>query len=194
MRSFRWAIYVAFVDFLNVMLCVFVLLLSTMRADHAAHMGNVVLPTVGLVTLTWPGKSATDLDLWVKGPDGRIVGYPAKDGIYMHLNRDDMGSASNTFSLNGKPVTVHRNVENVEIERWVPGEWVINVHYYFGTVPSEMATVKVVKLNPYQVIYEGKLPVASNQEETFVSFVVNADGTISDRHTDLQIPFRKQVK
>lgn len=166
-------------------------LIAAAQMHPQSDQGNVKLRTQGLITLTWADGSYTDLDLWVRGPGNTIVGYPSKDGRFMHLDRDDLGLSSNTFTLNGQTQTVPQNTENISVQKWVTGEWVVNVHYYSGAAPLQKATIKVMALSPYRVIYQGTLPVAGQQEETFVSFYVEPDGTITDVRSDLQIPFRR---
>lgn len=196
MRERKGILFVGLADmmgaFLVIAFVLFALALAAVKA-HSTH-GNVKLRTQMLITLRWSDNSATDLDLWVRGPDGTVVGYPAKDGGYMHLDRDDLGITNDTFIVNGQPETIHQNTENVSVIRLLPGEWVVNVHYFNGTVPSEPATITVVALSPYRVVFKGTLPVSYHQERTFVSFVANRDGSISDIRTDLNIPIRRLVK
>lgn len=196
MRERKGILFVGLADmmgaFLVIAFVLFALALAAVRA-HSAH-GNVKLHTQMLITLQWGGMSRVDLDLWVRGPDGTVVGYPSKDGRYMHLDRDALGVRSNTFVVNGETQVIPENVENVSVTQLLPGEWVVNVHYYAGKVPVEPATITVVALSPYRTVFKGTLPVANQQEITFVSFVAHRDGSISDIRTDLQIPIRRLVK
>lgn len=196
MGEWRASIFSAVADMLGALLVVVLVLFAVAFANiHTkdAH-GNVTLRTQLLATMTWENGSSTDLDLWGRGPVGSVVGYPSKDNGYMHLDRDDLGTSSDTITVNGQRVAVSQRVENISVAKLLPGEYVFNVHYYSGSVPVEHPVLTVVQLSPYREVFRGSVPVSFWQEVTFVSFVVQQDGTITDVRTDVQIPLRSSVQ
>jgi hypothetical protein len=81
--------------------------------------------TYGLyaVTLTWPRSCDSDLDLYVREPDGKIVWYAGKDATVAHLEHDDLG-------LGGTGYAKGPNFERTVIRGVQPGEYTVTVHVY----------------------------------------------------------------
>lgn len=104
-----------FVDALLIMLMVLVLLPHKPELDieDDARAGDLV------VQIWWTECSRTDVDLWVKSPGDRPVGYSRLRGVHVSLLRDDVG-------------------HDEGCERWelassrtlTDGEWIVNVHLY----------------------------------------------------------------
>ena len=184
--------FVVFTDLLFNLLfgIIYLFVLAFIQIHPPAHQADVKMQTQAIIQLNWDSKSSTDLDLWVRGPDGTVVGYPMKDGRYMHLDRDDLGASNDTIKVNGVEQVIPINEENLSVTDLIPGEYVVNVHYYHGTAPIENPTISIQVMNPYRIIWKGTLPIVNQQEETFVSFVVYPDGSISDIRTDIQVPIR----
>lgn len=84
-------------------------------AKSAEPPGNV------LVEVRWPDNMAADVDAWVRGPDGNVVGYSAKSGPLFNLLRDDLGTAGDIDSL---------NYETLYSRGILAGEYIINLHLY----------------------------------------------------------------
>ena len=151
-----------------------------------------------IVTLAWPDHHNSDVDLWVKDPLGGVVGYTSKEQNFTTLERDDIGSNRDQHTDNaGRIVYNPKNYEIVTVRGIIPGEWVVNVHYYAsraiplnhvsGAVTPPYAsvkkipvniTIKVVKLNPtYKIISEKTIILTYEKEErTMARFILNDDG------------------
>ena len=84
-----------------------------------------------LIILTWPEGNMSDIDLWVMDPLGQTVSFRGRDRGLMHLDRDDLGNSNDTIILaDGRTIKSEQNQEIVTIRGWVPGEWVVNAHFY----------------------------------------------------------------
>ena len=71
----------------------------------------------------------------------------------------------------------------------VPGEYIVNVHFYSdysehanytrGPMPPLEVKVAVHKVNPYSIVWEGKKSFTrKGQEETFIRFTMDKDGFV----------------
>jgi len=162
-----------------------------------------------VIILEWDHDAADDLDLYVQDPMGDIVSFRLPRWGFMHLDKDDLGKANDTVvNADGSRSTVMINREVVTIRGIVPGEFIINAHYYstrdysgsvrteFGDTkiaadkPKKELTVKVElhKVTPYTILWTGeKKFTQKGQEETFLRFSVDKKG-------DLVLPFRFEEK
>lgn len=98
--------------------------------------GNVIIEA------QWRDGIDADVDLWIKGPGDRPVGYSNKAGKVFNLLRDDLGKAQDATDLNYE-VAYSRGMP--------PGEYIANVHMYRGvgvTYPIEVKVVASVKATP----------------------------------------------
>jgi hypothetical protein len=91
--------------------------------------GNVIIEA------QWADSLDADVDLWVKAPGDKPVGYSNKSGAVFNLLRDDLGKAQD----------VTDNNYEVAYSRGMPaGEYVANVHMYRGIGVTYPVTVKLV--------------------------------------------------
>ena len=161
-----------------------------------------------VIILEWNHDAADDLDLYVQDPMGDIVSFRLPRWGFMHLDKDDLGKANDTVvNADGSRSTVMINREVVTIRGIVPGEYIINGHYYstrdysgrpveFGETkiaankPKKNLTVKVElhKVTPYTILWTGqKQFTQKGQEETFLRFRIDSKG-------NLILPFRFEEK
>ena len=74
-----------------------------------------------MVEIRWPDRLDTDVDLWVRAPGDKPVGYSNKGGSVFNLLRDDRGHLHDASNLNYE----------VSYSRGAPvGEYVVNLHLY----------------------------------------------------------------
>jgi hypothetical protein len=158
--------------------------------------GDVPAKAEYLFTLAWPDNDPNDIDLWVQNPAGEVVWFRNRESGLMYLDRDDRGISNNSVEVNGRTVVNPIRQEVVTLRGIVPGEYVINAHYYDGTKdrpagtsarlgqPVEV-TLTVVKVNPRaEVVFYGQHTLARPGEEaTLVRFGVRADGSAGDMST-----------
>ncbi|GEM_PF-1320439 len=194
----KYSTNLGFVDLLFNLLVGFVslLLIAFLLINPIADKGKIDPKSEFLVILTWPDRSIMDIDLWVRGPkDDDIVSFKRKDANWMVLERDDLGISNDFVMVDGIPTKILRNIETISINTFVPGEYVVNVHHYNtnkeiqeGEIYPTPVQVEIIKLNPYRVIYTGRVSLTFRQEHTIATFLMDKKGKISDLRTDIQIP------
>lgn len=165
--------------------------LAFMLINPISKEASIDPPVVLTVEMSWNDKSDRDIDLYVRGPNGSIVYFGNKDGSYMYLDRDDLGTNNDTYTLNGEEVVVQRNFEMVTVSQLVPGEYVINVHYFSSKGGSEIVDVRTTNISPYKIVSDRSVEILPREEKTIVSFYVETDGTITDVRSDLDIFLRR---
>ena len=152
-----------------------------------------------VVVMEWDKEAKGDIDLYVEDPLGAKCSFRQTVANFMHLDKDDLGSANDTVvNADGTVSTVKINREVITIRGIIAGEYIINAHYYsereysgmgnrieMGTSArkkkSKEVTVKVElhKVNPYTIMWVGEKKFHSKgQEETFVRFRLDKDGKV----------------
>lgn len=149
-----------------------------------------------VIILEWDHDALDDIDLHVQDPLGDRVSFRLPRINFMHLDKDDLGTRNDTIiNADGTESTVEINREVVTIRGIMPGEYIINAHYYstrqYGHVnigetfrkeeDAKVLTVKVElhKVTPYKIMWVGeKSFVSKGQEETFLRFKLDKDGNI----------------
>ena len=190
MRQFNTNL--AFVDLLFNLLVGFTSLfvISFMLINPIAKSGVVEPPVLLLAEATWPPESESDIDMYMRGPNGVTVYFANRDASYMVLERDDLGHSNDTYMVNGEEFVIKRNYEMISITALPPGEYVLNVHNFSNdgeTIPVE---VSLKRLSPFSNLYNNTVYVDPKKETTVISFVVDSNGEISDLRTDIAIPLR----
>ncbi len=181
-RSVAWD---PFTDLLFNTLLGFTLLflVAIMYMNPIAKQGVINPKAEYIITITWPDNDAADIDAWVEEPSGGLIWFRAREVGLVHLDRDDRGLLNDTFNGNGRTVKNPLNQEIVTIRGVIPGEYIVNVHYY-ATESGEPVPVgvRVDKVNPsLEVIYYDTLTLAKKGDEhTAVRFNIGADGSVSN--------------
>ena len=140
----------------------------------------------------------------------------------MYLDKDDLGFANDVVKYeDGTTKKVNINREVVTIRGIIPGEYIINAHYYSARewtrlgqlttnsndIPSrkidskgDPLTVKIElhRVDPYKIMWVGeKKFFRKGQEETFVRFTIDPDGDqIGDfeyEEKKFVIPYQRHV-
>ncbi len=166
----------------------FLFLVAIMFLNPPAKSGVIDPKAEYIITVKWPDFSEDDLDIWVEDPQGRVVWFRSMSQGFMHLERDDRGVINDTIVVDGREITNPLNQEVVTIRKVVPGEYVVNLHYYqSASRQSVTAEVRVVKVNPkLEVIYYGNVDLQhAGDERTAVRFRIRENGTISSVNTSL---------
>lgn len=193
----KYSSNLAFVDLLFNLLVGFTSLfvIAFLLINPIAKSGTVDPPVRLMVEMSWDKDSPTDIDLYVKGPDGKVVFYRNKTNGYITLKRDDRGSVTDTFVVAGKNVTVARNYEITTMTTLPDGDYVIGVHFYSNALVNQVeeVNVRVLDLQHYGVQYEGSVTVGLRQERTVLVFRV-VDGVIVDKRTDITVRLRGKEK
>ena len=171
----------------------FIIALLAMN-PKALKSGDIPAKAEFIITLSWPDLNPNDLDLWVQGPSGESVWFRNREADLMHLDRDDRGNSNNTIMVNGNKVINPLRQEVVTIRSIVPGEYVVNAHYYETkeidrndpkTGQPVEATLSVIKVNPKaEVVYYGQATLESRGKEvTMARFSVTPTGGVDNVNT-----------
>ena len=153
-----------------------------------------------VVVLEWDHDQPDDIDLYVQDPTKTKVHFRLPVTNFMYLDKDDLGYANDIVkNVDGTITKVNINREVVTIRGIIPGEYIINAHYYSarnwtgqGTFRNtadivsktrkpikKQLTVKIElhKVDPYKIWWIGeKTFTHKGQEETFVRFTIDQEG------------------
>jgi hypothetical protein len=161
----------------------FFFILAVLFMNPVAKKGIIDPKAEYLITVTWPDNNPDDIDAWVEDPNGELVWFRSRDAGLIHLDRDDRGLLNDTLEINGEIVKNPLNQEVVTVRGVVPGEYIVNVHYYATETDKPVpVTVRVDKVNPsLEVIYYDTLTLdKKGDEKTALRFRINQDGRVSD--------------
>ena len=146
-----------------------------------------------VVVMEWDHEAPDDIDLYVQDPTQSKVHFRLPITNFMYLDKDDLGYANDIVkNVDGTITKVNINREVVTIRGIIPGEYIINAHYYSqrkwendgrlntnAKPEGKNLTVKIElhKVNPYKIWWMGeKTFTHRGQEETFVRFTLDPDG------------------
>ena len=156
-----------------------------------------------VVVMEWDHDQPDDIDLYVQDPTNSTVHFRLPIANFMYLDKDDLGFANDIVkNVDGTITKVNINREVVTIRGIIPGEYIINAHYYSarkwtgrtlatnmnnggvaelgkGKSTGKKLTVKIElhKVDPYKIWWMGeKTFTRRGQEETFVRFIIDPDG------------------
>lgn len=96
---------------------------------------ETVAPGNVMIEARWGDDIDADVDLWVKGPQDRPVGYSNLAGDVFNLLRDDIGFRNDASQL---------NYENAYSRGIVAGEYSVNLHMYYNRADSWPVPVTVL--------------------------------------------------
>jgi hypothetical protein len=188
----RYKSTLAFVDLLFNILVGFIMLflIAFLLINPVSKKKDVESQSRFLIIMTWSDKSASDIDLWVKLPDGCFVGFSHKECGVVHLDRDDLGHTNDTtVNIDGKQILVNKNTETISIRGPLVGRLYVSAHFYRraeNTDPKGQPIeiqVKLVKVTPYTEIYNVKKVLLAEGDEAFIpTFEITSEGKIVDIH------------
>lgn len=194
----KYSSNLAFVDLLFNLLIGFtcLLVLAFLLINPIADEGKIDPVSEFIITFQWDENSPVDIDGWMRGPEGTIVGFRAKDGQWMNLERDDLGIDNDYYMINGVAKILRRNIETISINAKVPGEYVVNVHNYShksrklpeGEEYPTPVRIDIIKLNPYRLVLTREVSVGFREESTMATFVIDENMNVEDIRTDIQVP------
>jgi hypothetical protein len=153
---------------------------------NARKGGDVPAKAEFMVTVSWPDNNPNDVDTWVMEPGGKTLWFRQRDAGMLHLDRDDRGAKNNSVLVNGKLITSAIRQEIVTLRGIVPGEYVVNAHYYdSGDQQPVDVSVMVVKVNPQaEIVYTGTQQIPrKGDERTLVRFTLDESGQVLDLST-----------
>jgi hypothetical protein len=159
--------------------CVLLAMMLVSVFDEPKPSAGVLTPKAEfLAELTWDDGSSSDVDLYARGPDGRVVFFGSRKTEVMFLDNDNVGSG------NGE---IKDRREIVTVRAIAPGNYVFGAHAYRLAAPTT-AKLRVVKLNPYSVVSERAVTFdTQGQERTLGAMTVRADGSADAYETQTRM-------
>jgi len=194
MKRDRFKTSIAFIDLLfNITVGLAMLfIIAFLMINPITKKGDIIYNAEFVITMSWPEESRDDIDLYVMDPEKNIVYFRQKDKGLVNLDRDDLGKSNDTVITQHGTFENKLNEEHVTIRGIVPGEYIVNAHWFskanLGSelgeryVPSDsvLVTVKVEKLNPYRLVYTGQETLTKpGEEKTFLRFYVDDNGYVT---------------
>lgn len=182
-------------DFLFIVLFSFIILymLSVPRTIVKKH--EIVEKAEFLIEVSWDDDSQDDVDTFFVSPIGEKVWYrQQKNGVY-NLDRDDLGTNSDEIVLpNGEKKTIKINREVLTMRGYISGLYRLNVFMFAKRDPTPTTvTVKIIKLNPYKIVYETSFEMhKTGDEKTVANFTLDDDGNVidlNDNHFSMESMF-----
>ncbi len=172
-----------FTDLLFNVLIAFTLILYLVVAfvNKPAKSGIIDPKAEFIITIKWPDNSPDDIDLWVENSAGQLIWFRNTEAGFMHLDRDDRGLSNDIMVVDGEERINPLNQEVVTLRQFIPGEYVVNLHYYKSNSDAAVATeVRVVKTNPrLQVVFYDTIQLEKEgAEKTAIRFTVTEEGEV----------------
>ena len=135
-----------------------------------------------IIDVMWPDMAKSDIDLWFLAPTGQKVYFLSKQNGLYSLDRDDLGESNDAVvQPDGTRSVVRINREMLTMRGWVASTYVVNLHVYSwkDTAPIE-ATVRMLRLNPYKIVFERQVTLEmKGQEITVASVSLDKDGNVT---------------
>lgn len=167
---------IAFLDVLfNILLIVFLLVNPPKQEAQAKPIADYMLYVV------WDTGRATDLDVYVQGPDRHVAWYRSKDIGYVSIDRDDLGHRRDSGPINQEIVSFRSPPD---------GSYFVSVHTYReeATGPGTVSLELVSRDGTANWQTQVPLP-ASNQENGVVEFVFEGGKLVKAYHSSQLIRF-----
>ena len=133
MDSPRFKSTIGFIDLLfNILLgFAFLFIIAFLLIKPEAKKEDFERRAEFVIVMEWNHEMPDDIDLYVQDPIGDIVSFRHPIVNFMHLDKDDLGYVNDiVYNANGKITKVNINREVVTIRGIIPGEYLINAHYY----------------------------------------------------------------
>jgi hypothetical protein len=184
-KGFEWS----YRDLLTSLMVVYMGMaaLALIAATKAQTAG--VTPGNVLFQLSWDQSRLADVDLWVRAPDDRAVGYSHPSGRHCNLLRDDTGRPTDPES---------RNLELLVCRGTPDGEWIANIALYAvrdhnGPV-SATVVASIAGSNGIHELARQTLQLAhEGDEETAFRFTLHGDSLVPDSINHLPTRLWKQM-
>ena len=133
MDSPRYKSTIGFIDLLfNILLgFAFLFIIAFLLIKPEAKKEDFERRAEFVIVMEWNHEMPDDIDLYVQDPTGDKVSFRHPIINFMHLDKDDLGYVNDiVYNANGKITKVNINREVVTIRGIIPGEYLINAHYY----------------------------------------------------------------
>ena len=179
--------YFTFRPFIDVLFCCLLMLVAILFLLKTEEEKTKMRPPNVLyeVVLTWEGKSADDLDLWVQSASGHFVSFNSSeggDGSLVSLDHDALGRRNNQLQegQEGQVVKVHEEI--VSFRGVVEGENIVTVHVYSKQDDGPVkCTIKLLKVKPFkEVVVKERVLETLGEEKVAFRFRTNKGGEVTE--------------
>jgi hypothetical protein len=192
MKRIKYKSSVAFIDLLFNITIGFAMLfiIAFLLINPITKKGDVIVKAEFIITMSWPKDSKDDIDLYVMDPQKNIVYFRQRDKGLINLDRDDLGYSNDIVVTDAGSYTTDFNEEHVTVRGIVPGEYIVNAHWFAkangrvgenNPVLSQTmeVSIKIEKLNPYKLVWTGtKTLTDAGDEVTFLRFTIDSEGAV----------------
>ena len=172
----------AFNDLLfNIMLGFVVLfIIAFLLINPPTKKDDIPMKAEWLIIVEWPPELMDDVDVWIKAPNGDLVGFKNKETGLLHLDRDDLGISNDMIRVAGDLIPNKINREIITIRGLVPGEYYVSLHMYSKKTKDKVpVTVSVMDINPFKEVYNITKEMSfRGQQIALPGFVINKDGNL----------------
>lgn len=172
----------AFNDLLfNIMLGFVVLfIIAFLLINPPTKKDEIPMKAEWLIIVQWPDDLHDDVDVWVKAPNGDLVGFKNKETGLLHLDRDDLGISTDMIRVAGELIPNKINREVVTIRGIVPGEYYVSLHMYSKKTEENVpVSITVMDANPYKEVYNiTKIMSFKGEEVALPGFVIDEEGNL----------------
>jgi hypothetical protein len=161
----------------------YLFVLSVLFMNPVTKQGIIDPKAEFIISITWPDGDPNDIDTYVEDPGGNLLNFASKEVGLIHLDRDDRGNLNDSLIIDGRTVDNPLNQEVTTVRGIVPGDYVVNIHYYASENDKPVpVTVRVDRVNPVLEVlyYETFTLQRKDEEKTALRFTMLPDGSISN--------------
>jgi len=191
----KYSSHNTFKDFMFIMVCCIVLFFMIAIVNQNKNNEGIRHKAEFVITMEWDKEDQNDIDLWLKDPKGNIIYYKDKEAPSMFLDRDDLGHQNDAIEVGGVTKIIKINQEIISIRSFVPGRWIVAIHFYKRHDKKPPGTeipvnIQMNKMNPQiKILFnETKIMRYTWQEETVATFDMLPDGTITNMELNGEMP------
>ena len=194
MKRIKYKSSVAFIDLLFNITIGFAMLfiIAFLLINPITKKGDVIVKAEFIITMSWPKESKDDIDLYKShfGEKNLLFYFRQRDKGLINLDRDDLGYSNDIVVTDAGSYTTDFNEEHVTVRGIVPGEYIVNAHWFAkangrvgenNPVLSQTmeVSIKIEKLNPYKLVWTGtKTLTDAGDEVTFLRFTIDSEGAV----------------
>jgi|SaaInlV_100m_DNA_2_1039680.scaffolds.fasta_scaffold22736_2 hypothetical protein len=179
--------YFTFRPFIDVLFCCLLMLVAILFLLKTEEEKTKMRPPNVLyeVVLTWEGKSADDLDLWVQSASGHLVSFNRREGgggSLVSLDHDALGRRNNELpeGQEGQVIKVHEEI--VSFRGVVEGENIVTVHVYSKKDDEPVkCTIRLLKVKPFkEIVIKERVFETRGEEKVAFRFRTNKGGVVTE--------------
>jgi hypothetical protein len=179
--------FFSFRPFIDVLFCCLLMLVAILFLLKVEEEKTKMRPPNAIyeVILTWEGKSADDLDLYVQSASGHVVSFNNREGgngSLISLDHDALGRRNNSLREGQEGQIAQFHEEVVSFRGVLQGENVVTVHVYSKRDKEPIkGTIKLIRIKPFKEIVTKEIMFESTgQEKTAFRFKTDKTAEVVD--------------